>query len=62
MLDETCLYREFDETLRSEDRNKLKRWFSYLKLFLTALHKLPSSDGPVWRNVKGDISENYQLG
>jgi hypothetical protein len=60
--DETCLYRVLNETLRSEDRNKLKPWFPYLKLFLTALYKLPSFEGLVWRNVKVDVSENYQQG
>jgi len=60
--DETCLYRVLNEALSSEDRNKLKPWFPYLKLFLTALHKLPSFEGLVWRNVKADISENYQQG
>ncbi|CAF4214079.1 unnamed protein product [Adineta steineri] len=39
---EECLYFALNATLRTEDRRKLERWFSYLKLILTALEKLPS--------------------
>ncbi|CAF1511342.1 unnamed protein product, partial [Adineta steineri] len=46
-------------TLRSARRNDLKPWFSYLKLFLTALHKLPSIKSTIWRGVRGDASKDY---
>jgi hypothetical protein len=42
------------------DRDQLKPWFSFLKLFLTALHKLPSPNKTVWHGVKNaDLSEQW---
>ena len=38
---ENSLYAVLNRTLRSADRGKLKPWFRYLKLFLTAFFKLP---------------------
>ena len=56
------LYGELNQALRNEDGSSLKLWFSYLKLLLTGLYKLPSLPGEVWRgvsNVKAsDFKEN----
>ena len=38
---EDSLYAVLNQTLRSADRKKLQPWFKYLKLFFTALYKLP---------------------
>ncbi|CAF1242158.1 unnamed protein product [Didymodactylos carnosus] len=54
-----CLYYLLNQTLRSEDRQQLKPWFSYLKLLLTALYKLPSVKCVVWRGIKTDLSDEY---
>ena len=54
---ESCLYRVLNQTLRSEERNEIKPYFSYLNLSLTALRKLPSFQGIVWRGLKLDISD-----
>lgn len=54
------LYIKLNQMLRSEIRNHLKPWFSYLKLLLTALYKLPSIKDTVWRGVRGNVSEQYQ--
>ena len=35
-------YRVLNRALRSEDRSSLKPWFVFLKLFATALGKLPN--------------------
>jgi hypothetical protein len=55
-----CLYVSLNAILRSVGRNKLKPWFLYLKLFLTALSRLPSTHQFVYRGVKLDLSEQYQ--
>ncbi|CAF1429946.1 unnamed protein product [Didymodactylos carnosus] len=57
-------YELFNQTLRSENRELLKPWFRYLKLFLTALYKLRSEpQQTVWRGVKGvDLSGKYSAG
>ncbi|CAF4657873.1 unnamed protein product [Rotaria socialis] len=57
-----CLYVTLNETLRSADRNKLKPWFPYLKLILTALKKVPSFYGTVYRGVKLDLTKEYFQG
>jgi hypothetical protein len=57
------LYLLLNQSLRAENREELKPWFSFLKLFLTALHKLPSESKIVWRGVKNlDLSSNYKTG
>ncbi|CAF1589101.1 unnamed protein product [Adineta steineri] len=57
------LYHVLNEKLRSENRQSLKPWFSYLKLFLTALYKLPSRSQTVWRGVRNvDLSAKYPTG
>ncbi|CAF1459896.1 unnamed protein product [Adineta steineri] len=57
-----CLYFALNATLRTEDRRKLERWFSYLKLILTALEKLPSIRRHVFRGVNLDLSNQYTEG
>ncbi|CAF0941816.1 unnamed protein product [Adineta steineri] len=59
---EKCLYFALNATLRTEDRRKLKPWFSYLKLILTALEKLPSTRCYVFRGVNLNLSEQYTEG
>ncbi|CAF4331828.1 unnamed protein product, partial [Adineta steineri] len=55
-----CLYFVLNATLRDENRQKLKPWFRYLKLLLTALSRLPSSHRTVYRGVKRDLRSEYR--
>ena len=50
--------------LRSTNRDtQLPPWLLYLRLFITALTKLPSTPGrKVYRGVKMDIHDNYLVG
>ncbi|CAF1006607.1 unnamed protein product [Didymodactylos carnosus] len=57
-----CLYRQLNAALRSEDRQTLIPYFSYLKLFLTALWKLPDVQDTVWRGMKGNLTDQYPQG
>jgi hypothetical protein len=57
-----CLYVALNAALRSVDRDKLEPWFPYLKLFLTALSRLPTTHRFVFRGVKLDLSAQYQKG
>ncbi|CAF4920567.1 unnamed protein product [Rotaria sp. Silwood1] len=59
---EECLYYVFNQTLRNENRQKLKPWFLYLKLILTALAQLPSTVSFVFRGIKQDMRNNYSEG
>jgi hypothetical protein len=54
-----CMYRQLNAALRNVKRLHLTPYFSYLKLLLTALWKLPNVKGVVWRGVKADLSEEY---
>jgi hypothetical protein len=57
------LYAHLNRTLKLVDRAKLRPWFRYLKLFLTALAKLPSNPHQtVWRGVRTDQSADYPPG
>ena len=57
-----CLFVVLNKTLRSEDRQRLKPWFLYLKLLLTALSSLPSQHLLVYRGIKQAMNDAYQEG
>ena len=57
------LHTIMNQTLRMENRQQLRLWLPFLKLFLTALYKLPSQCETVWRGVREiDISTKYRTG
>jgi hypothetical protein len=51
-----------NNALRAENRQRLKPWFRYLKLILTALSKLPSARRCVCRGIRADLHELYPKG
>ncbi|CAF1387627.1 unnamed protein product [Rotaria sordida] len=58
-----CLYCVLNDTLRSPDRQqKLEPWYLFMKLFLSALFRLPSIPTTAYRGVKLDLSERYVKG
>ncbi|CAF3826517.1 unnamed protein product [Rotaria sp. Silwood1] len=60
---EKSLYTILNNTLRTADREHLQPWYRYLKLFLTALVKIPcTSNQVVWRGVKKNISNAFPRG
>ncbi|CAF0965370.1 unnamed protein product [Adineta steineri] len=59
---EQSLYRVLNGLLRNKDRTVLVSWHGYLKLFDTALKKLPSQHINLWRGVNLDISKNFKEG
>ncbi|CAF2937025.1 unnamed protein product [Rotaria sp. Silwood2] len=56
------LYIILNDTLRSEDRQKLIPWFLYLRLVLTALARLPSDRHFINRGVRKDLRAEYPEG
>ena len=48
-------FSRLNETLRAENRDALKPWFAFLKLFVAALEKLPSLEITVWRGFVSDV-------
>ncbi|CAF3556917.1 unnamed protein product [Rotaria socialis] len=57
-----CLYHVLNKTLRNENRQKLRPWFLFLKLILTALTHFPSIARTVYRGVKKDMRQEYPEG
>ena len=58
---QTPLHSTLNRTLYTEDRNEIRPWFPYLKLFITALIKLPPLPNVtiVWRAVARDMASNF---
>jgi hypothetical protein len=57
------LYSMLNHTLKKDGREHLRPYFKYLKLFLTALAKLPCAPQlTVWRGVHKDLSVEFQPG
>jgi hypothetical protein len=57
------LYSILNYTLRTADREDLRPWYKYLKLFLTALVKIPCAPPQtVWRGVTKDICDDFSDG
>ena len=54
------LFTLLNRNLRLKTRVSLTSWFLFLKLLFTALYKLPSFEGTVWRGVRGDLSKYYK--
>lgn len=58
-IEDQRFYTILNTTLRSEDRSLLQDWFPYLKLFISALLKIPSTRQEVFRGVKLDLFNEY---
>lgn len=60
---ENSFYSMLNKTLRSTNRDKLlPPWLLYLRLFITALAKLPSTpDQQVYRGINIDLREHYRV-
>jgi hypothetical protein len=54
----TPFFSTLNRDLRAMDKQVLKRWFGYLKLFITALKKLPPFKGIVWRGIPDQTNIN----
>merc|ERR1719191_93872 len=49
-----AIYRDLNAVLRKEDRTKIKKYFSYLRLLLEALGRLPQQKRTLWRGISVD--------
>jgi hypothetical protein len=55
-------YIKINQALRKNVLVQVKPWFLYLKLFHTALNKLPSQKERVWRGIQGNVRNQYTNG
>lgn len=62
MGEQDCIYAVLNQTLRDENRSKVRPWFAYLHLLHIAVNKLPKFKGVVWRGVNKDISSDFKKG
>lgn len=57
------LYRLLNKALKEPNRTVLQPWHKYLKLFLTALIKIPCAHPQtIWRGVHHNVSKEYPRG
>jgi hypothetical protein len=57
------LYSMLNHTLKKDDREHLRPYFKYLKLFLTALVKLPCvPSSTIWRGVAKNVNAEFSPG
>lgn len=59
---EKSFYVVLNDTLRSEDEQKLKPWELYLKLFIISLEKLPTISQTIYRGIKRNLTDQYPQG
>ena len=61
--DDKSLYSILNHALRMSNRKALRPWFKYLKLFLTALVKIPCAPSQtVWRGLRKNVSNGFPPG
>jgi hypothetical protein len=56
------LYSEMNRVLRDANRENVKKYFRYIKLFITSLCKIPSTQRKLFRGVKLNLSDQYRQG
>jgi hypothetical protein len=59
---EKSFYVVLNTALRAARREALKPWFSFLRLIINALQKLPSNHHITYRGVKTDLTAQYRRG
>ncbi|CAF1155524.1 unnamed protein product [Adineta steineri] len=62
MTDDSSVYRVLNQTLRLEDRSKVRPWFGYLKLLDSATSKLPRFKGIIYRGIDKDVTMKFKKG
>jgi len=55
----TDFFSRLNNALRDVNRQVLKPWLDFLKLFVTALKKLPSTKATVWRGVSYNATSKF---
>ncbi|CAF0807339.1 unnamed protein product [Adineta steineri] len=62
LSDDSSVYRILNQTLRAEDRTKVRPWFGYLKLLDSATSKLPKFKGTIFRGIDKDVTKSFKKG
>ncbi|CAF0981377.1 unnamed protein product [Adineta steineri] len=62
LSDDSSVYRILNQTLRAEDRTKVRPWFGYLRLLDSATSKLPTFKGIIWRGIDKNVTMKFKKG
>mmetsp|Transcript_2345 Transcript_2345/g.3637 ORF Transcript_2345/g.3637 Transcript_2345/m.3637 type:complete len:830 (-) Transcript_2345:156-2645(-) len=57
-----AIYADLNKSLREENRKKVSRYFSYLRLFFEAMDFLPKQNAHLWRGISCCLYDQYQVG
>ncbi|CAJ1346422.1 unnamed protein product [Effrenium voratum] len=59
-----AIYKDLNQTLRDNNRGKLKKYFKYLRLFFESMDALPKQKRKLWRGLQVDLhkSPQYKVG
>jgi hypothetical protein len=55
----TEFFSNLNSALRNTNRQVMKPWLDFLKLFVTALKKLPPTEATIWRGVNYDATLKF---
>jgi len=57
-----AIYAALNKALRDENRGAVKKYFTYLRLFLEAFDVLPQQACELWRGIGVDLYDQYKVG
>lgn len=59
-----AIYKDLNQCLRDENRNKIRKYFKYLRLLFEAMDTLPKETRTLWRGISVDLwdSDQYAVG
>jgi len=57
-----AIYQALNKALRDEDRDKVKKYFAYLRMLFEACGRLPTKKVTLWRGVGVDLYSQYKVG
>ena len=57
-----AIYADLNKSLREENRKKVSRYFSYLRLFFEAFDHLPKQNAHLWRGISCCLYDQYKVG
>jgi len=57
-----AIYKDLNKALRDEDRDKVRKYFPYLRMLFEACSCLPTENCTLWRGISVDLLEQYKVG
>merc|ERR1719443_2787467 len=57
-----AIYKQLNQALRDEDRDKVNNYFPYLRMLFEACARLPTNKKTLWRGLGVDLYSTYKVG